>query len=295
MMAAPDTHQMGDRVHPPSHPAIDALNGSVASEAKDAFGQGPTSQPNSPLFRRFPAELRNRIYHFVLVSDDDVEITTVHRPNEAGEYRKHLTVVPSLLQTCKQIRHEASDFFFVDNTFALTQEAMKFNAIKALDRILTPWTRKIERFSVCFCFTFPFNGSRPNYTGGHFVVESKAGMIRIGAVYIEPSEIGRAQKPCLCNALLLASKHPRVDVWNWVRFYVAKHAKDFALLPPYVPNCWTCGGRNVAHIFGASLTSPSPLRQMVDHQPALPGNDDEVEYLRDLLEEKMLSEGGSAP
>lgn len=294
-MAAPDSHQMGDCIHPASHPAMDALKGSVASDAKNTSGQAPTSQPDSPLFRRFPAELRNRIYHFVLVSEDDVEITTVHRPNEAGEYRKHLTVVPPLLQTCKQIRHETAEFFFVDNTFALTQKAMKFNAIKTLDRILTPWTRKIERFSVCFSFTFPFNGSYPRYTGGHFVIESKAGGIRIVAVYVEPSEIGRAQKPCLCNALLLASKHPHVNVWNWVRFYVAKHAKDFASLPPYVPNCWTCGGRNVALILGASLKSPSPLHQMVDRQPALPRNDDEVEYLRDLLEEKMLSEGGGSP
>lgn len=51
------------------------------------------------------AELRNRIYEYALVEDDDVEI----RPETFAQ--------PGLLLTCRKIRAEALPIYFLDNVF----------------------------------------------------------------------------------------------------------------------------------------------------------------------------------
>ena len=58
-------------------------------------------------FFNLPAELRNRIYEFVLLQEDDeaIEIGSTGVPE------------PSLLLTCKQIRKEGLPIYYEENTF----------------------------------------------------------------------------------------------------------------------------------------------------------------------------------
>lgn len=71
----------------------------------------PVSVPADPTKRSLltlPAEMRNNIYRFALVEDAQpipIPIGT-HPPNQ-----------PSLLNTCRQIRHEAAGIYFEENSF----------------------------------------------------------------------------------------------------------------------------------------------------------------------------------
>ena len=66
----------------------------------------------SPLLE-LPAELRNNIYRYALVSDDPIYITP-----DGLRTRK------ALLQTCEQIKNEATGIFYAENVF-ITKYAVK--------------------------------------------------------------------------------------------------------------------------------------------------------------------------
>ena len=56
-------------------------------------------------------EIRNRIYRYVLVEDEDSDIII--------DSDHALPAHPSLLHTCRQIRHEASEIYFAENVFVV--------------------------------------------------------------------------------------------------------------------------------------------------------------------------------
>ena len=67
-----------------------------------------TDEPNA-LLLELPPEIRNQIYRYVLV---------LRWPRRV-RVSKETSVQPALLQTCRQIRQEASDIFKRDNDIAL--------------------------------------------------------------------------------------------------------------------------------------------------------------------------------
>lgn len=71
-----------------------------------------------------PAEIRNRIYHEVLVEEEDVEFYSVlPNPRQRWDddvdlhFEAQNAVEPGLLRCCKQIRREARSIFFEMDTF----------------------------------------------------------------------------------------------------------------------------------------------------------------------------------
>lgn len=87
------------------------------------------SAKKSPLLS-LPPEMRNRIYRFALVEEDDIEIPS------GGPFPSD----PPLLRTCSQIRGEAISIFYLENTFSFTIE--DFNAGKYLEWCGTSKYRK---------------------------------------------------------------------------------------------------------------------------------------------------------
>lgn len=61
---------------------------------------------DSPLTRKLPAELRNRIYRLVLVQPYGIDVSRIRAPNE-----------PALLATCSQVREEALAVYYSENIF----------------------------------------------------------------------------------------------------------------------------------------------------------------------------------
>ena len=71
-------------------------------------------------FLRLPAELRDRIHELVLISNNDIEID-----------RASIGYRTAYLGTCKQIRNEASSFFYSENSFLITCDPDNTEAISA--------------------------------------------------------------------------------------------------------------------------------------------------------------------
>lgn len=67
----------------------------------------PSQDPPKPALLSLPAELRNRIYRLALVQDAEIRIAPSHSPPPE----------PALLSTCRQVRGEARNIYYQDNTF----------------------------------------------------------------------------------------------------------------------------------------------------------------------------------
>ena len=67
------------------------------------------NKQTSPLLRKLPGEIRNKIYYSVLVEDNDIDLNfkTIHRQT-------------GLLDVCTQIGSEAGRIFYSGNTFCIS-------------------------------------------------------------------------------------------------------------------------------------------------------------------------------
>ena len=63
---------------------------------------------NSPLLK-LPAELRNKVYRSILIADDEININM-----------RDIQAYTRILNVCTQIRTEASEIFYGENTFRIT-------------------------------------------------------------------------------------------------------------------------------------------------------------------------------
>lgn len=66
-----------------------------------------------------PAELRNRIYELALVKDERIEVKLYFDRTRTDKVISRIANYPSLLQTCRQIREEASPIFYGQNVFEI--------------------------------------------------------------------------------------------------------------------------------------------------------------------------------
>lgn len=114
----------------------------AAAEKKKVATNRQTIQPMAPLKYRFlddlPAELRIQIYEYTLIAEE--EKVTITRETFAQ---------PSLLQTCKQIRSEASPVYYLGHIFSLWVENYDAALIVAFCRQAGEnWSYREMRISV---------------------------------------------------------------------------------------------------------------------------------------------------
>lgn len=70
----------------------------------------------SPLILDLPAELRNRVYEYVLVDPDSEPLLVTRRGH----------TLPGILRTCRQPREEGTKIYFDLNSFQLTFTSLSF-------------------------------------------------------------------------------------------------------------------------------------------------------------------------
>lgn len=81
-----------------------------------------------------PAELRIRIYEYILAQQTRIDVTrTMGLWGQASIWKS-----PALLQTCRQLRSEASDIYYGENTFYGTHLVYD-----QFDRTLCHWLRAL--------------------------------------------------------------------------------------------------------------------------------------------------------
>ncbi|KAI4701586.1 hypothetical protein J4E81_003326 [Alternaria sp. BMP 2799] len=98
------------------------------------------NQENSPLLQ-LPAELRNRIYKFVLHDHRPVYVDIPALSDEFGNFgpRDNTRGKQALLCTCRQVYSEASMMYFALNTFQFKLNTFQFK----LDTSLIEFTRSL--------------------------------------------------------------------------------------------------------------------------------------------------------
>lgn len=92
----------------------------------------PESVARSPLFTKLPAELRLKIYRYTLYVPDDKGFCVVTKKDGIPE--------PPLLFTCKAVRQEAVDVFYLQNWFLLMMDSWD----PATEVLLTRKTKKMK-------------------------------------------------------------------------------------------------------------------------------------------------------
>lgn len=88
----------------------------------------------SPL-STLPPELRAAIYELSLISDEPIPIRSGLRVGDIGSW-----TMPSLLQSCRQIRQEASPIYFKANIFHVVSQKLRIGRAWSPHNVfLTEW------------------------------------------------------------------------------------------------------------------------------------------------------------
>lgn len=97
--------------------------------------QSPSPTPNmddSPL-GQLPAEIRNKIYHLVLVHDTPVNICkrSGNSSTRTRNRNRHVSLA-AFLQTCRQVRNEAAAIFYKLNTILFVDDYLGLTTYRRL-------------------------------------------------------------------------------------------------------------------------------------------------------------------
>lgn len=247
-------------------------------------------QPDSPFFSKLPGELRNRIYRLVLIWERHIPIRVRELPEDHQETEEPFDGVTShtsprlsthsldiddpLLQVCKQIRHEASEIYYLENTFEVTTSVFEHTrALEELGRALLPWAAKMTRLSVCHELDFFVPLDQMNsgnvYMRLEFTASRHNGALSIlqrtptplpdnednkaGFTCLLPSYWSHHEYPddprylmCICKIQRCATAQGDEDVVRFIAKTYASCMREVGLRnPSYTPHCWSCARYDV--------------------------------------------------
>lgn len=108
-----------------ANPFLKGLAPAERAKHIDGLQKASPGAAQNSLLLRLPAELRNRIYELVLVINGHLEVDPnfdAHAPfpfpGEASELRMiEVIKEPALLRSCSEIRTEATEMYYTQNTF----------------------------------------------------------------------------------------------------------------------------------------------------------------------------------
>lgn len=106
---------------------------------------------NMGLLALLPGELRNRIYRLALLEKDGPFII-IGQPNQCTlgpcAHMKLSTAAPGILNTCRQIRHEAMPIFLAENTLKFDARTVRDRCTANFLRAIGPYGRFIRQVSL---------------------------------------------------------------------------------------------------------------------------------------------------
>lgn len=270
---------------------MSSQNDNTSLPAEAISTQPFTPQPDSRLLHKLPGELRNRIYRLGLLSDTAVVVEVKDLTVEDGKDGRNTTttattnavpslqpthrlaLVPPLLLTCKQTRHEASEIHYLENTFALSTSIFEHpSALLHLTQILRPWASQITalRIQHTFAIGSPKSPGCIPFASTNFTISRETGRLQINhamalwyegdpALYrpILPQEAqvgylnpvpGPLGIVCTCPILRFAKAHPGDDVVRFVLRYAEMlpgGKVGWKGIGGVFFHCWTCAGDEV--------------------------------------------------
>jgi len=228
-------------------------------------------QLTSPLFSILPGELRNEIIRLAVVEPSDITPEITHSIDVlTGKSTAKLDIEHPLMQTCKRLRQESAEIYFLENTFRLTdqffsgppvvtwpdnkssqQPRHKANerAIKVLAQAFGPWASKVRKLGLSRVISYDLA------TYGNYMRRLRRAQVQLsiwrdaqtdqGTVHLEDLEahdVARVSsfKLCCCSISQHAAEHSSgADIFEVARGLVCM--LDLATGPHSLPYCWTCG------------------------------------------------------
>jgi len=214
-------------------------------------------QPECMLFQKLPGELRNEIIRLAVVEDAEIKPKVIRNNDKStSHWTAKLELEHPLMQTCKQLRQESAEIFFLENTFHLTEgnffmltyggpHKAKANekALRVLAHAFGPWASKLSKINVSheFCYDSPFGSPlyRPSVAEVHVSVCRRAQ--GEPGIYLENAGALNtlSQELCSCIVVRYAAGNSAAGIFEFVEGLVG--TVDSVTVTEYDIFCWTCG------------------------------------------------------
>jgi hypothetical protein len=222
---------------------MDNLTQETASAS--IFGPQPSStfsltfapQPEYMLFKKLPGELRNEIIRLAVVEDTEIKPKVIRTYDEtASHWTAKLELEHPLMQTCKQLRHESTEIYHLENTFHLTEgdfftlghglahgEPRKRNekALRVLAHAFGPWASKLSKINVshaiCYDNLLFLNTQYRRRRAEVHVSVCRRAQGEPG-IYLENARAldTLSQELCSCSVVQYAAGNSAVDIFGFV-------------------------------------------------------------------------------
>jgi hypothetical protein len=227
-------------------------------QPSDTFSLTFAPQPNCMLLNKLPGELRNEIIRLAVVEDEEIKPKVSRSYDDTTSYgTAKLELDHALMRTCKQLRQESAEIYFLENTFRLTDDFFTLDiceqqhkanerAIQALDHAFGPWASKIRRlgFSHAVCYdSRRFGGVQPCLiqVEVHVLVCRRAQ--GESGVYLENARahdaIACSQALCCCSVIQHAADNSPAGILEFVQGLVCM--SDLVTGQRSLSYCWNCG------------------------------------------------------
>jgi hypothetical protein len=213
-------------------------------------------QPDCMLFQKLPGELRNEIIRLAVVEDTEVKPKVI-RPNDeaTSHWTAKLELEHPLMQTCKQLRQESTEIYFLENTFHLTKENFftlahgdprKRNekALQVLAHAFGPWASKLKKIKISHaicCDVLLFGGAQHRWRWAEVHVSVCRRAQGEPGIYLEKTRAldTLSQELCSCSVVQYAAGNSGAGIFGFVEGLVGM--LDSAKGQGSEPHCWTCG------------------------------------------------------
>jgi hypothetical protein len=194
------------------------------------------------LFQKLPGELRNEIIRLAVVEVSEIK-PTVSRSLDAltDKFMAKLEIEHPLLRTCKQLRQESGEIYFLENTFHLAngdfftlssckQGKANERAMQALVNAFGPFASKVRRLNV-------------SHATSYDTAEVHVSICRAASgVYLEKACAHDADTHPLCCCSII-----RYGIVNSAAETIFEFAQGLVAMMDQVtgknpqPHCWNCG------------------------------------------------------
>lgn len=224
------------------------------------------SQSDSLLFSKLPGELRNRIWRLSVLEDTAISVHVAHYKNKDGEPRSCIQIEHTLLQVCKQARHEVTDIYYLENTFRITQDFFHGRAMEVLACAMKPRAAKMTKLEVAhelkYTTTTRFASSRNMLVAINLTIQRSEGSTTLSQPLVDITDASEANAEmdalvssvpmfapppppmlCCCKMFFLAAECTGETLVEWMQRYVKLVVDATGMMGcGYVPHCWGCGG-----------------------------------------------------
>jgi hypothetical protein len=225
---------------------MDDLTQAMASASVSVPQFAP--QPNCLLLKKLPGELRNKIIRLAVVENTDIK-PSISRSYSAltGKSTRKLQIEHNLMQTCKQLRRETAEIYFLENTFNLTGDFFELvrgekhkaneKAIQGLSRAFGPWASKVRRLNVLHAVSY---GSL--FAEVHVSICRAQGEPGVCIENVSAHDVGSdSRRLCCCSIIQHGADNSAAGIFEFAQGLVGMMDSVSVTGGSSLPHCWNCG------------------------------------------------------